>query len=58
MRPGKTDFQFQGREVTEFLDDYNRQAENGGLGEVDRLKILLDFCDAVCRTFVKKLRPY
>ena len=58
MRPGRSDFQFLGKEVTEFLDDFNRQAENGGFDEKQRLRVLPDFCDPVCRTFLKKMKPY
>jgi hypothetical protein len=49
---------FDSKEVTEFLDEYNRQADNALLSSQQKVCILLDYCDTVRRTFIKKMRSY
>jgi hypothetical protein len=59
MRPARTEaVMFDGREVTEFLDEYNRQANNALLTDRQKVCILPDYCDNVRRSFVKMMQPY
>jgi hypothetical protein len=59
MRPARADaLLFDGKEITEFLDEYNRQADNAGLTSVQKLHLLPDYCDSTRRTFVKKMKSY
>jgi hypothetical protein len=59
MRPARTEVvMFDGKEVTEFLDEYNRQANNAGLNDRQKVCILPDYCDNVRRSFVKMMQPY
>jgi hypothetical protein len=59
MRPARTEAaMFDGKEVTEFLDEYNRQANNAGLNDRQKVCILPDYCDNVRRSFVKMMQPY
>jgi hypothetical protein len=59
MRPSKADMEpFDGKEVTEFLDEYNRQANNSLLTESQKVHLLPDYVDHVRRSFIKKMRAY
>jgi hypothetical protein len=59
MRPARQEAAlFDGKEVTEFLDEYNRQADNALLSSQQKVRILPDYCDTVRRTFIKKMRSY
>ncbi|KAF1938662.1 hypothetical protein EJ02DRAFT_425472, partial [Clathrospora elynae] len=46
---------FDGKEVTEFLDEYNRKANNAQLSSEQKVLVLPDFCDAPRRAFMKRL---
>jgi hypothetical protein len=59
MRPARADaVMFDGKEVTEFLDEYNRQADNALLNDRQKVSILPDYCDNIRRSFIKKMRAY
>jgi hypothetical protein len=59
MRPARQEAAlFNGKKVTEFLDEYNRQANNALLSSQQKVRILPDYCDTVQRTFIKKIRSY
>ncbi|KAF1944175.1 hypothetical protein EJ02DRAFT_482425 [Clathrospora elynae] len=49
---------FDGKEVTEFLDEYNRKANNAQLSSEQKVLVLPDFCDAPRRAFMKRLKSY
>jgi hypothetical protein len=49
---------FDGKEVTEFLDDYDRMTDNARLSDDLKVRVLLDYCEEHCRCFVKQLKPY
>jgi hypothetical protein len=49
---------FDGKEVTEFLDDYDCMTDNAGLTDDLKIKVLPDFCEEHCCCFVKRLKPY
>ncbi|KAF1940613.1 hypothetical protein EJ02DRAFT_226730 [Clathrospora elynae] len=49
---------FNGKEVTEFLDEYNRKANNAQLTAEQKVLVLPDFCDAPQRAFMKRLKSY
>jgi hypothetical protein len=57
MRAQEVDV-FTGLEVTEFLDEYNRRTDNAYFSTRTKVLVLLDYCDKICRTFIKKLRSY
>jgi hypothetical protein len=59
MKAPRTEAQvFDGTEITEFLDEYNRQTTNAGFSNKQKLLLLPDYCDNVRRSFVKKMRAY
>lgn len=58
MRSRAIELVFNGKEVTEFLDDYDRMADNGGLSDIQKIRVLPDYCEEHCRRFVKRLKPY
>ncbi|KAF1936367.1 hypothetical protein EJ02DRAFT_470486 [Clathrospora elynae] len=49
---------FDGKEVTEFLDKYNRKANNAQLTAEQKVLVLPDFCNAPRRAFMKWLKSY
>jgi hypothetical protein len=49
---------FNRKEVTEFLDNYNRITDNASLTNNLKIKVLPNFCKEHCRRFVKQLKPY
>ncbi|KAF1939357.1 hypothetical protein EJ02DRAFT_497236 [Clathrospora elynae] len=49
---------FDRKEVTEFLDEYNRKANNAQLSSEQKVLVLPDFCNAPQRAFMKRLKSY
>ena len=58
MRGRSFQLAFDGKEVTEFLDDYDRMTDNAGLSDDLKVRVLPDYCEEHCRRFVKRLKPY
>jgi hypothetical protein len=59
MRPTRTKAAiFDRKEVTEFLDEYNQQANNAELNNRQKVYILPNYCDNIRRSFVKIIQPY
>ncbi|KAH6877447.1 hypothetical protein BKA58DRAFT_74419 [Alternaria rosae] len=61
VRPRHTTLVFTGKDVTEFLEDYDRQADNGGLSSQMRVSVLPDYIsdeDRSLSRIIKRLAGY
>ena len=61
VRPRQTALVFTGKDVSEFLEDYERQANNGGLSDEMRVSVLLDYVsdeDRSLSRIIKRLAGY